>query len=226
MSKILQIAVMVLLYCSAVSGAQAAEPAGGAVPDDTATRDSSWLSSTQPDIWQNDVGQGFRSTVHTFGVEAGAMAGITAFGSRQAHDLALMDLSYGHMLTATLGEGHWYRGNVEGRLELFGGAEFRPDQEWLIGFAPHLRYNFATGTRLIPFFDLGAGVTATGIGPPDLSNTFEFNLQATVGAHYFFRTGLALTLEARYMHLSCAGISHPNLGLNGVVGMVGLTKFF
>jgi len=40
------------------------------------------------------------------------------------------------------------------------------------------------------------------------------------------RDNLALTSEVRYMHLSCAGISHPNLGMNNVVGMVGITWFF
>jgi hypothetical protein len=44
--------------------------------------------------------------------------------------------------------------------------------------------------------------------------------------HWFWRDDVALTLEARYMHMSCAGISHPNLGLNSVIGMVGLTWFF
>ena len=48
-------------------------------------------------IWQNGVGEGFRSTAQTFGVEAGVGVGMTAFGSTQAHDLALMSLSYGHM---------------------------------------------------------------------------------------------------------------------------------
>ena len=69
-------------------------------------------------------------------------------------------------------------------------------------------------------------MTATSISAPDLSNTFEFNLQATVGAHWFFHDDLALTLEARYLHMSCAGISDPNRGLNAVAGLVGISFFF
>ena len=177
-------------------------------------------------IWQNGVGEGFRSTVHTVSVEAGVGVGMAAFGSRQAHDLALMSLSYGHMLGPVLGEGHWYRGNLEWRVELFGGGQYSPESQWLIGLTPHLRYNFATGTRWIPFFDCGAGVTATGIAHPDLGGTFEFNLQACGGVHWFVRDNLALTGEVKYMHLSCAGIDKPNLGVNDVVGMIGLTLFF
>ncbi len=38
------------------------------------------------------------------------------------------------------------------------------------------------------------------------------------------KDNVALTLEARYLHLSC-GISSPNLGLNGLTGMLVLTFF-
>ena len=89
-----------------------------------------------------------------------------------------------------------------------------------------MRYNFATGTRWIPFFDAGAGVTATGIAHPDLGGTFEFNLQPGFGMHWFVRDNLALTGEVKYLHMSCAGIDKPNLGLNDVIGWIGLTWFF
>ncbi len=177
-------------------------------------------------IWDTEPGQGFRHGTQTLTLEAGANWGIAAFGSRQAHDLALMSISYGRMLGEVVGKGHWYQGNWELRGELFGGAEFRPDKEWLIGLTPHLRYNFVVSPRWVLFVDGGAGVTATGIGPPDLSNTFEFNLQGGGGAHWFIRDKLALAAEARFLHMSCAGISKPNLGLNGVMGMIGITRFF
>src|SRR5882724_2401591 len=154
-------------------------------------------------IWQSGVGEGFLPTVQTFSAEAGVALGVTMFGGKEDHDLALLSLSYGHMLGQVKGEGHWYRGNFEGRLELFGGGQYHPTSESIIGLTPHLRYNFATGTQWIPFFDLGAGVTATSIGPPDLSGTFEFNLQATTGIHWFMRDDLALTGEVRYLHVSC-----------------------
>ena len=125
--------------------------------------------SKQRDIWQNGIGEGFRSTTQSIGVSSGATYGLAAFGGREAHHLALISLSYGHMLGHVCGEGHWYRGNWELRGEIFTGAQFSPDTEWLVGLTPHLRYHFATGTRWIPFVDGGAGVTATGIGPPDLS---------------------------------------------------------
>jgi hypothetical protein len=172
------------------------------------------------------MGQGFHSSAQTLALEAGANKGIPLLGGVQSHDLALLSLSYGRMLSGTVGKDHFYRGNWELRAELFGGIQFAPTSEWVIGLTPHLRYNFATGTRWVPYVDAGAGVTATSIGPPDLSNIFEFNLQATIGSYVFLRDNLALSFEVRYLHLSCAGISDPNLGLNGVTGMAGLTLFF
>ena len=195
----------------------------------SATTNSLLLAELNPPksaIWQDGAGQGFRSTTHTFSVEAGVGVGMEAFGSTQAHDLALISLSYGHMWGPVLGKDHWYRGNFEYRLELFGGAQYSPSSEWLVGLTPHLRYNFATGTRWIPFFDAGAGVTATSIDHPDLGGTFEFNLQACMGTHWFVRDNLALTGEIKYMHMSCAGINKPNRGLNDVVFMIGVTWFF
>ena len=177
-------------------------------------------------IWEHGVGEGFRASAQSITVTAGATYGIAMFGSEEAHHLALAGLTYGHMLDRTSGEDHWYRGNLEFRLELFSGAQFSPTTEWLVGLTPHLRYNFATGTRWIPFFDVGVGVSATSIGPPDLSGTFEFNLQAGTGIQWFLKDNMALTLEARYLHMSCAGINHPNLGLNGVTGMLGVAFFF
>ena len=179
-------------------------------------------------IWENGVGEGFRPKTQSITLSAGALNGIACFGGQQAHDIGLLSLTYGRMLGNLKGTNYWYRGNFEGRLELFGGMQFHPDVDtdgWVVGLTPHLPYNFATGTRWIPFVDLGAGVTATGIGPPDLSGTFEFNLQAVTGILYLLTDKLALSLEARYIHMSCAHIHNPNLGVNGVAGFLGLTYF-
>jgi len=177
-------------------------------------------------IWQGAVGEGFGRAAQSLSVEAGASGGLEIFGSRQRHDMALMSLSYGHMLSQVKGRGHWYRGNWELRAELFGGAQFSPANEYLVGLTPHLRYDFATGTRWVPFVDLGAGVSLTGIRGPDLSSIFEFNLQAGGGVHWFLQDNLALTLEVRLLHLSDAEMTSPNLGVNGVLGAVGVSRFF
>jgi hypothetical protein len=211
----------------ALTGAclRAAEPPPQPSADSTPGQPLS-LEPAADGIWQGAVGEGFRGAAQTLSVEAGASRGLAVFGSRQQHDLALMSLSYGRILSRVKGQGHWYRGNWEARAELFGGSQFSPSDQWLAGMALHLRYDFATGTRLVPFVDGGAGVAGTGIRGPDLSNIFEFDLQGGGGVHWFVRDDTALTLEVRYVHLSCAEISSPNLGVNGVLGTVGVSWFF
>jgi hypothetical protein len=178
------------------------------------------------DVWQNGLGNGFKAGAQSVSLGLGAGYGVEILGSRQSHDLALVSISYGYMVGSVKGEGYWYQGNWELRGELFSGAQFSPTSEWLVGLTPHLRYNFATGTRWIPYMDIGAGVSATSIGPPDLSHYFEFNLQAATGLRYFILDNVALGIEARYFHLSCAGLSSPNLGLNNVGGMFSISWFF
>ena len=220
------LAVLITIFVAPIPSVPGAVEVPGQLP--SATTNSAVLAELSPPkstIWQNGVGQGFRSTVHTLSVETGVGVGMAAFGSTQAHDLALASLSYGHMWGPVLGKDHWYRGNFEYRIELFGGAQYSPSSEWLVGLTPHLRYSFATGTRRIPFVDAGLGVTATGIQHPDLGGTFEFNDQGGIGLHWFLRDNLALTGEVKYMHRSCAGINKPNLGLNDVIFYIGLTWF-
>ena len=177
-------------------------------------------------VWQSGLGQGFRPCAQSITLGAGATYGLCDFGSKQTHDLALTSLTYGHMLGHMWCQNNCFRGNWEFRLELFGGAQFSPSTEWIVGLTPHLRYNFATASRWVPFIDAGAGVTGTGIGAPDLATTFEFNVQAGAGVQYFIANNVSISLEARYLHISNAGIKEPNLGLNGITGMLGIAFFF
>jgi hypothetical protein len=218
--------VLTICRITAIIWLNAALAQAQTAPTDSAPHAVPTLKPSDTNIWQNGVGEGFKHGTQSISFNAGAGYGLKILGSKERHDLALQSISYGYMLGPVKGEDHWYRGNWEFRGELFSGAQFSPTSDWLVGLTPHLRYNFATGTRWIPFIDAGAGVSATDIGPPDLSHYFEFNLQAAAGIRWFIRDNVALSIEARYLHMSCAGISSPNLGLNNVNGMVGISWFF
>lgn len=203
-----------------------AEPSVSPAPTNSVREPALTLQSTPDGIWKNGVGAGFRPAVQHVGVVAGAGPGMRILGSSVAHDLALAGLSYGRIWGDVKGEGRFYRGNWEWRTELFGGGQIHPKEEYLVGLSPHVRYNFATGTRIVPFVDVGAGVTATDIGGPDLSGAFQFNLQAGAGVNWFLRDNMALSLEYRYLHLSNARISTPNLGVNTSLFLAGISWFF
>ncbi|MGD0280437.1 MAG: acyloxyacyl hydrolase, partial [Smithella sp.] len=151
-------------------------------------------SSPKPDIWCLGVGEGFRAGTRVFGASAGTTYGILMFGGIERHQLSMISVSYGEMTGDMKGTAKWYRGNIELRAELFGGAQFNSERLSLAGVAPHIRYLFATGTRLIPFIDAGAGVLLTEIRAPDLGGAFEFNEQAIIGADYFLKDNVSINI--------------------------------
>ena len=218
--------VLTICWISTVIWLSAAQAQAQTAPTNSVSDKILTSKPANTNIWENGIGEGFKPGTQSVSFDAGAGYGVKILGTKQSHDLALQSVSYGYTLGSVEGEGRWYRGNWEFRGELFSGAQFAPTSDWLVGLTPHLRYNFMTGTRWIPFVDAGAGVSATDIGPPDLSHYFEFNLQAATGVRWFIRDNVALSIEVRYLHMSCAGISSPNLGLNNVNGMVGISWFF
>lgn len=181
--------------------------------------------SSKTSIWRNGPGEGFRAGAHELDAVAGAGFGVRIL-EYHTHDWGMGALDYGWVFTDVVADDHWYRGNWELIGEVFGGVQYRPDEAYFVGGGPHLRYDFAPGHRWVPFLDLGAGATATDIRSGDISTTFEFNLQAGAGAHYFFRDNLALTFQARFIHFSNAGIKFPNLGVNTLTGLIGVSWFF
>jgi len=177
-------------------------------------------------VWQDDVGQGFRKGVSEAGLSLGVGVGMSIFGTTQAHDLALAKFYYGRIFSGVMAGDSWYRGNWEWVGEAFGGAQFNPREAYVVGLTPVLRYNFATGTRWVPFFDAGAGVTLTDIGRPDLGGVFQFNLQTGPGVRWFVGKDTVLTLQYRFLHISNASIQDPDHGVNTSVFYVGVSKFF
>jgi lipid A 3-O-deacylase len=184
------------------------------------------LKPAAPPVWERGLGQGFTASARQFTFELGGSYGWRMLGSQEAHDFALASLTYGHMLGGVQATNHWFRGNWQWRMELFGGWQFRPDTEWIGGVVPHLRYNFATGSPLVPFVDGGLGFCLTTIRGPDLGGIFQFSPQAAVGLNWFFSKHFALSAECRIMHFSSAHLELPNQGVNTLAGLFGVNWFF
>jgi opacity protein-like surface antigen len=179
-----------------------------------------------PSLWQARTDDAFRKGATELDVSAGGGLGMPIFGSVGHSQWGLGMIEFGWMLSDPVATDRWYRGNWEMLADIFGGAQFHPDTAYVVGGGPELRYNFLTGTRWVPFFSAGAGITATDIRNGDLSTTFEFNLHAGPGLHVFLKENVALTLQYRFIHLSNAGMDVPNLGVNSSNFVVGLSCFF
>ena len=183
-------------------------------------------SGTTDNIWTGALGSGFRNGTQTFHLGIGMGYGIKIFGAQERHDLLPMTISYGRMVGDVLGAGHWYAGNFEVRGEVFLAPQVNSEGYWTIGLAPHLRYNFATETRWIPYVDLGMGIALTEIRAPDLGSSFQFNEQVAAGVNYFFADDVAVNFEIHFLHISSAGTSKPNQGVNTVGPSIGVNWFF
>jgi len=177
-------------------------------------------------IWRDEVGNGFCKGAMEVGATVGASLGSQIFGSTDAHDLALVKLSVGRVISDVVNSDSWYSGNWELLGEVFGGEQFKPHNAHLDGLTTILRYNFATGTKWVPFFDAGGGVTYTDIGRPDLGGNCQFNLQTGPGVNWFIYKNLALTVQYRFLHLSCGGMEKPNHGVNTSALYTGISWFF
>lgn len=97
-----------------------------------------------------------------------------------------------------------------------------------VSFTPFdIKYNFQrNSTRPMPFIELGGGVLFTNSDVPFGTNKVNFTPQAGVGVHIpFGGRGFHATLALKYVHVSNAGLSEPNPGLNSVQVRLGFGKF-
>jgi lipid A 3-O-deacylase PagL len=159
-------------------------------------------------------------------ITLGAGPGEPILGSQSQHDMALAVFRAGRTLSDTFEQDTFWEGHCEALGELFAATQYSPGLHYVVGVLPLLRYDFTHWEPLVPFCDLGAGLTLTDISRPDLSGDFQFNEQIGVGAHYLFGERTAVTFEYRFMHISNAGLKEPNHGVNANIFSAGLTWFF
>ncbi|HTD65858.1 MAG TPA: acyloxyacyl hydrolase [Candidatus Limnocylindria bacterium] len=200
---------------------------GGLIASATALSAGDIQETNSPSlIWERDIGGGFKENTFQVGLSAGRGWGAHIFGSEAIHDVALAYLNAGWIFTDVELPDTWLRGNWELRGEIFGGEQLRPER-YIVGITfPTFRYHLATGTRVVPFVQLGAGGTVTDIKGPDLSTTLEFNLHMGAGVNYFITERVAFSLEYRLFHLSNARIETPNHGVNSHLVLAGLSYWF
>ena len=87
-----------------------------------------------------------------------------------------------------------------------------------------LKWDFETHGRIVPYFELGGGTLFTNHQAPPGTSRVNFTTSGALGAHVL--TGkLNWSGEIRFMHISNAGISSANPGINTVQVRLGLGMF-
>src|ERR1700737_1159292 len=135
-------------------------------------------------------------------------------------------LRYGWILTRPHGPGL-----LEGRVEYAVDTVpaflvFQPtNTTYGVGFNPlNLKWNFATRGRVVPYLELSGGTLFTTKDVPTGTDRVNFTSSAALGTH-FLGDSRNWSVELRYMHISNAGLSDPNPGINTVQVRVGIGKF-
>ena len=88
-----------------------------------------------------------------------------------------------------------------------------------------LKWDFATRGAVAPYLELNGGTLFTDKEVPTGTSAVNFTSAAAFGVHLFGQK-YAWSLEARYMHISNAGLATPNPGINTVQVRVGIGKFW
>lgn len=133
---------------------------------------------------------------------------------------------YGWILTRPHGPGF-----LKGRFEYAVDAMpvflvFQPNNTaYGAGINPlNLKWNFATRERIVPYFEISGGTLFSSHDVPPGTSGVNFTSGAAFGAH-ILGDKYNWSVEARYMHISNAGLSDPNPGINTFQVRVGVGKF-
>jgi lipid A 3-O-deacylase len=87
-----------------------------------------------------------------------------------------------------------------------------------------LKWIFATRNDVQPYLELNGGTLFTSQDVPTGTGRVNFTSSAALGVHFLREH--AWSVEVRYMHISNAGLTTPNPGINTVQVRLGFGKFF
>lgn len=135
----------------------------------------------------------------------------------------------GKVLTDDFGGG-FLRGNFEWSADLMPFYYVRQPapatNAFGAGFNPlNLKWNFTSSRRVIPFFELGGGVLFTNHVVPIDTSHVNFLTHGALGVQFFNNDRRAIMANIQFQHISNAGLTVPNPGVNTVQFQVGVNWF-
>jgi hypothetical protein len=141
------------------------------------------------------------------------------------------NLRIGLMLSDPHKPKYFLRGNMEGIIEITYSDIHKGSGSFLYGAGFLFRYNFVSPkTKIFPYIQVGAGVVYNDIYKDRtqsiVGQSIEFTVRGSIGTRYFWADNWSIDVEAVFEHVSSAGMSDRNGGLNAAGGFIGFTYFF
>jgi len=147
-------------------------------------------------------------------------------GSQSGDGVWNAGFRYGLILTAPHG-----RGFLRGRLEYAVDAVpvfmvvQKTNTAYGVGINPFaFKWALDMHGSVVPYLELGGGTLFTNTKVPEGTSRINFTTSGAAGLH-FLRSKRNLSAEVRYMHISNAGLSTPNPGINSIQFRLGFGLF-
>jgi lipid A 3-O-deacylase len=147
-------------------------------------------------------------------------------GSQSGDGVFNIGARYGRILMDAHGPG-FLRGRFEYAVDVVPLFVVTQSTNTAYGFGVNpfaLKWNFSSHAIAVPYIDIGGGALFTNLKVPEGTSHVNFTPSGAFGVH-FLRSKYNWSAEVRYMHISNAGISRPNPGVNTVQVRLGLGRF-
>ncbi len=123
------------------------------------------------------------------------------------------------------------RGNFEAIFEVTGSYVWYSFGSYMVGATALVRYNFVQPDWIVvPYFQCGSGIIYTDARDAANQNAIganmEFTPQCAGGIKVLIADNFTFNMECAFQHISNAGTSARNLGVNAVGGFAGFTYYF
>jgi len=147
-------------------------------------------------------------------------------GSQSGDGVWNVGFRYGLILTAPHGPG-FLRGRLEyavNAVPIFLVVQ-KTNTAYGAGVNPFaFKWALDTSRSVVPYFEIGGGTLFTNTKVPEGTSRINFTTGGAFGLH-FLRSKHNFSTEVRYMHISNAGLSTPNPGINTIQFRLGFGLF-
>ena len=118
------------------------------------------------------------------------------------------------------------RGTFELVVEPLFNVVINPGTNAEVGCSFLVKYTDNITSRIAPYLEFGLGMVYTTQKTREQGTQYNFLTNLGLGLQVFLNKDFALTAGYRYRHMSNAGISDSNRGIDHHFGLVGVSYFF